>query len=114
VTTLVDNGKAYNVVFLDGGGFNPGYQVAGKSPSYPGITQDYRNTHHKHELLKPDIWLGHHTEYFDLAGKRKRAETEGVNAWVDPEGYRRFVATKKRAFEDEVDLEMGVSKSTAK
>jgi metallo-beta-lactamase class B len=114
VTTLVDNGKAYNVVFLDGGGFNPGYQVAGKSPSYPGITQDYRNTHHKHELMKPDIWLGHHTEYFDLAGKRHRAKTEGVNAWVDPEGYRRFVAGKKRAFEDEVDLEMGVPKAASK
>jgi metallo-beta-lactamase class B len=41
-------------------------------------------------------------------GKRKRAEAEGVNAWGDPEGYRRFIAKKKRAFEDEVDLEMGV------
>jgi metallo-beta-lactamase class B len=113
VTTLVDSGRAYNVVFLDGGGFNPGYRVA-KDPSYPGITEDYRRTHHMHELLKPDIWLGHHTEYFDLEGKRKRAQTEGVNAWIDPEGYRRFVAGKKRAFEDEVDLEMGVPKSTVK
>jgi metallo-beta-lactamase class B len=62
-------------------------------------------------MLKPDIWLGHHTEYFDLEAKSKRATTEGVTAWVDPEGYRRFVAKQKRAFEDEVDLEMGVSKS---
>jgi len=29
---------------------------------------------------------------------------------IDPEGYRRFVAGKKRAFEDQVDLEMGVKK----
>jgi metallo-beta-lactamase class B len=113
VTTLVDNGKAYSVVFPDGGGFNPGHRVA-KNPSYPGINVDYRNTHHTWELLKPDIWLGHHTEYFDLEGKRKRARTENVNAWVDPEGYRRFVAGKKRAFEDEVDEEMGVPKSAAK
>jgi hypothetical protein len=27
---------------------------------------------------------------------------------IDPEGYRRWLAGKKRAFEDEVDLEMGV------
>jgi metallo-beta-lactamase class B len=113
VTELFDSGKAYKVVFIDGGGFNPGYRVA-KDPSYPGIEVDYRNTHHMHELLKPDIWLGHHTEYFDLAGKRKRAETEGPNAWVDPEGYRRFVAGKKRAFEDEVDEELGVRKGAAK
>jgi metallo-beta-lactamase class B len=112
-TTLVDGGKAYRVVFLDGGGFNPGYRLA-KSPSYPGINADYRRTHHKLELLTPDIWVGHHTEYFDLEGKRKRSQTEGVNAWVDPEGYRRFVSKQKRSFEDQVDLEMGAPKSVAK
>jgi metallo-beta-lactamase class B len=109
VTQLVDGGRAYTVMFPDGGGFNPGYRVA-KDPSYPGINDDYRRTLHTWEMLKPDIWAGHHTEYFNLEGKRKRAETEGVNAWVDPEGYRRFVAGKHRAFEDEVDAEMGVEK----
>jgi metallo-beta-lactamase class B len=108
VTTLVDDGKAYRVVFPDGGGFNPGYRVADKSPSYPGITEDYRRTLHALEMLKPDIWGGHHTEYFDLAGKRERAKTQGVAAWVDPEGYREFIAGKRRAFEDELDLELGV------
>jgi metallo-beta-lactamase class B len=57
-------------------------------------------------MLKPDIRAGHHTEYFDLKGKRERARTEGVNAWVDPEGYREFIAGKRRAFEDQVDLEL--------
>jgi metallo-beta-lactamase class B len=106
VTTLVEDKKAYMVVFPDGGGFNPGYKVA-QPESYPGIDQDYRNTLHFLESLHPDIWGGHHTEYFDLEGKRKRAATEGVKAWVDPEGYRRFIASKRRAFEDEVDKEMG-------
>jgi metallo-beta-lactamase class B len=113
VTQLVDGGRVYSVVFPDGGGFNPGYRVA-QDPSYPGINEDYRRTLHLWEMLKPDIWGGHHTEYFDLEGKRKRAATEGVNAWVDPEGYRRFVAGKRRAFEDEVDAEMGVPKSTSR
>jgi len=113
VTQLVDAGHAYTVVFPDGGGFNPGYRVA-KEPSYPGITDDYRRTLHAWEMLKPDIWLGHHSEYFDLDGKRARAATEGVNAWVDPEGYRRFVAGKRRAFEDEVDAEMGVAQEAPK
>jgi metallo-beta-lactamase class B len=109
VTTIVDHGRAYKVVFPDGGGFNPGYRVA-TNPSYPGINADYRNTLHFLESLHPDIWGGHHTEYFDLEGKRKRVAAEGVNAWVDPEGYRRFIASKRRAFEDEVDREMGVEK----
>ncbi|WP_271520156.1 subclass B3 metallo-beta-lactamase [Bradyrhizobium sp. CCBAU 53380] len=113
IANLVVDGKAYVVAFPDGAGFNPGYRVA-KDPSYPGIEDDYRNTHHALEMIKPDIWLAQHNEYYDLEGKRKRAETEGVNAWIDPEGYRRFIADKKRAFEDEVDEELGAPKAASK
>jgi metallo-beta-lactamase class B len=113
IANLVVDGKAYVVTFPDGAGFNPGYRVA-KDPSYPGITDDYRNTHHALEMIKPDIWLAQHNEYYDLEGKRKRAETEGVKAWIDPEGYRRFIAGKKRAFEDQVDEEFGAPKAAAK
>jgi glyoxylase-like metal-dependent hydrolase (beta-lactamase superfamily II) len=107
ITSLSDGHKTYSVVFPDGAGFNPGYRVANPE-EYPGINRDYRYTLHLLESLKPDIWGGHHTEYFDLEDKRKRAAVEGVKAWIDPEGYRRFVAGKRRAFEDQVDLEMGV------
>jgi metallo-beta-lactamase class B len=110
VANIVDHGRALKVVWPDGGFMNPGYRVA-KNPSYTGITDDYRRTHHLWEMLKPDIFLGAHTEIFNFTEKRKRAATEGVNAWINPEEYRRFVAFQKRAFEDEVDLEMGVSKS---
>jgi metallo-beta-lactamase class B len=60
-------------------------------------------------MLTPDIWLAQHNEYYDLEGKVQRSRTEGVEAWIDPEGYRRFVASKKRAFEDQIDKEMSVS-----
>ena len=104
------DGKAYLVAFPDGAGFNPGYHLE-KQPSYPGIADDYRRTHHFLEMLKPDIWLAQHNEYYDLAGKTQRAQTEGIKAWLDLEGYRRFIAKKKRAFEEEVDTEMGVTPS---
>lgn len=113
IANLVVDGKAYVVAFPDGAGFNPGYRLA-KQPSYPGIAEDFRNTHHALEMIKPDIWLAQHNEYYDLEGKRKRAETEGVKAWIDPEGYRRFISGKKRAFEDQVDEELGVPKAAAK
>jgi metallo-beta-lactamase class B len=105
IANIAVDGKAYVIAFPDGAGFNPGYRLA-KNPSYPGIADDYRRTHHRLEMLKPDIWLAQHNEYYDLEGKRQRAQTAGVRAWIDPEGYRRFVAGKKRAFEDEVDEEM--------
>jgi metallo-beta-lactamase class B len=101
------------VVFPDGDGFNPGYNLASK-PSYVGIGDDYRRTLARLELLKPDIWAGHHTQDFDLAGKSERAKTEGVKAWIDPEGYRRFIAWKRRAFEDEGHKELGAPTSVVK
>lgn len=113
VLNMVVEGKPYVVVFPDGAGFNPGYRLA-KDPIYPGINTDFRRTHHFLEMLKPDIWLAQHNEYYDFEAKRKRALTEGVKAWFDPDGYRRFIAGKKKAFEEEVDEELGVPKAAAK
>jgi metallo-beta-lactamase class B len=107
-TALVDNGRAYKVVWPDGGGFNPGYRVGKDSTSYPGINADYRRTHHLHGMLKPDIFLGAHAEWFGYPQKRDRGRVDGVQAWVNPEEYRQFVANQKREFEDQVDLELGV------
>jgi metallo-beta-lactamase class B len=76
VANLVVDGKPYVVAFPDGAGFNPGYRLA-KNPIYPGIAEDYRGTHHFLEMLKPDIWLVQHNEYYDLEGKRQRSQTEG-------------------------------------
>lgn len=108
IANVVVADKAYVVAFPDGAGFNPGYRIA-KDPSYPGIADDYRKTLHVLEMIKPDVWLAEHNEYYDLEGKRRRAATEGLAAWLDPEGYRRFIAGKKRAFEDQVDDELGAS-----
>ena len=109
VANVAADSRAYVVVFPYGTGFNPGYRLV-KNPSYAGIAGDYRRTHHFLEMLQPDIWLAQHNEYYDFDGKRERAKSEGVKAWIDPEGYRRFIAGKKRAFEDEIDKEMGVAK----
>ena len=105
VTTVTDGGKAYTVVWPDGLSVNPGYRVA-RAPSYPGIGDDYRRTAARLELLKPDIWLVSHTDRFGLDAKRARAATEGVAAFVDPEGYRQYIAAQRAAFEEEVAREM--------
>jgi metallo-beta-lactamase class B len=105
VANVVADGKAYTVVFADGFGFNPGYRLV-ENPSYPGIGNDFRRTHHLLEMLEPDIWLAPHNDYYGLAEKCLATAKEGAAAWVDPEGYRRFIATEKRQFEDQVDVEM--------
>jgi metallo-beta-lactamase class B len=113
IADIVVDGKPLVVVFPDGAGFNPGYRLE-KDPIYPGIAGDFRRTHHLLEMLRPDIWLAQHNEYYDLEGKRERAKAEGLKAWIDPEGYRRFIAKKKREFENEVDLELGAAGQIAR
>jgi metallo-beta-lactamase class B len=61
-------------------------------------------------MLRPDIFLGAHAEWFGYEQKRERAKGMGVQAWVNPEEYRQFVARQKRAFEDQVDLELDAGK----
>jgi metallo-beta-lactamase class B len=97
-TRVMDGGKGYNVVFADGTGVNSEARLAGK-PSYPDIESDYWRTFSVLESLKPDIWFSPHTQNFDFQAKRIRAAQEGPAAWVDPEGYKRFLAEQKQKFE---------------
>jgi metallo-beta-lactamase class B len=102
---VTEGGKVYNVVFPDGSGVNPGFRIT-KNPSYPGIEGDYRQTFHVLENLKPDIWLHSHTDTMGFAAKSARVGTNGVRAWVDPEGYRKWVASERAKFEGAIDAEM--------
>jgi metallo-beta-lactamase class B len=105
---VTDGGKAYKVIFPDGAGFNPGYRLA-VNPSYPGIGDDYRRTFFLLEMQRPDIWLFAHTDALNLDEKRVRTPSEGIQAWVNPEGYRKWVVSSRAAFEAEVDKEMSVT-----
>ena len=106
VTNVTERGKRYKVVFPDGTSVNPGYRVA-KDPSYPGIADDYRRTFRVLEGLKPDIWLCPHKEMFNFEAKRERALKVGTRAWVDPLGYRKWVAAQRAKFEATVKQQMG-------
>ena len=58
--------------------------------------------------LKPDSWLHSHTDTMGFEAKRARVAAEGVRAWVDPDGYRKYVAGETAAFQAVVDGEKGV------
>ena len=106
---VVEAGKSYNVVITDGAGFNPGYRLA-VDESYPGIGDDYRRNLGRLELLKPDIWLGSHSERFELVDRATRARAGvGVSAWLNHEQYREQIVHQRNLFEAEVARELGVS-----
>lgn len=112
ITTVRDGKRSYRVVFPCCPGANPsigpfkGHQLV-VNPSYPGIADDFRRTLNMLGTLKPDIWLGSHTESFGFEAKRKLAEKSGASAWVDPDGYRKWVAASRTAFDEAVAREKG-------
>ena len=58
------------------------------------------------ESLRPDIFLGAHAGLFGLHEKRARmAQAPGPAAFVDPDGYRAFVAGRRAAFEQQIARE---------
>jgi metallo-beta-lactamase class B len=97
-TNVSHNGENYSVVFPDGTSVNPGYRLSVK-PSYEGIGDDFRRTFRVLGSLKPDIWLTAHNDACGLDMKRTRAAKDGIKAWIDPEGYRKWVAAQREAFE---------------
>ncbi len=103
-TTVTEDGRSYFVVFADGTSVNPGYRLT-KDPSYPGIADDYRKTFAVLESLEPDIALHPHTSVFEFESRREGAKTEGVAAFVDREAYKRFVAERKKLFEQALAAE---------
>lgn len=110
VAHIVHEGRALVVVWPEGVGINPGYQVA-VDPSYPGINGDYRRTFHTLEMLQPDIFLAGHGNFFGFLDKQQRAAAEGLEAWINPDEYRRFISAKRRVFEDQVEREIAAAES---
>jgi metallo-beta-lactamase class B len=107
VMNVSEGGKTYKVVYPDGTGLNPGFRVT-KPESYPGMGDNIRNSLHTLEMLKPDIWLPSHAATFGFEEKRKLVASKGVNAWVDPAGYRQFVISERHNFEEEENTELGI------
>jgi metallo-beta-lactamase class B len=97
-TTFVMEVDGRSVAFPNGTAINPGYRLAGQ-PSYPGIAEDYQRALRVLAALQPDIWLNAHTDSFDFEAKRERAKRKGVEAWVDPAGYRRWVLRHQSSYE---------------
>jgi len=103
---VTDAGKTYDVVIVGSPNVNPGYRLVGNS-AYPQIAADYEKTFRVLASLPCDIFLGAHGDYFNLAAKYPRATTSGVAAFVDPSGYKAYVAERERAFKAELAKQSG-------
>ena len=103
-TTWTMKAGALSVVFVGSPTVPPQYRLTG-NPKYPNAVADYRKTFVTLESLPCDIFLGAHGSFFHLQEKMRNGK------FVDPAGYREFVAWAKSAFEARVKQEWTKSSS---
>jgi len=93
-------GKTYNVVIIGSPNVNPGYRLVNNA-AYPQIASDYEKMFRVLKSMPCDIFLGAHGNYFDLETKYARLKEAGTAAFVDPQGYHKYVNDKEREFKTE-------------
>ena len=98
---ITEGGKSYNAVIIGSPNVNPGYKLVGNT-LYPRIAEDYERMFRVLKSLPCDYFLGAHGSYFDMETKYARLKEGIPTAFIDPDGYKKFVAGKDEAFRAEL------------
>lgn len=101
-----EGGRTLRAVIVGSPNVNPGYKLVGNR-AYPQIASDYAHGFDVLRRLPCDLFLGAHASYFGLAGKYARFQHGDRNAFVDPAGYRAYVADRAQAFQAELARQSG-------
>jgi metallo-beta-lactamase class B len=94
---VTEGDKTYDVVIIGSPNINPGYKLVNNA-AYPQIAQDYELTWRVLKSLPCDIFLGAHGSYFNLREKYARMKPGAPNPFIDPDGYKKYVAQKEQDF----------------
>ncbi|MEO8368321.1 MAG: subclass B3 metallo-beta-lactamase [Candidatus Solibacter sp.] len=95
--TARDGDKAYDVVIVGSPNVNAGYRLM-NNEKYPGIAADFAKTFRVLKSLHCDIFLGAHGDYYGMEPKFAKMKPGGPNVFVDPDGYRTWVAEREQAY----------------
>jgi metallo-beta-lactamase class B len=95
-----DSGRTLNAVIIGSPNVNAGYRLVG-DPNYPNQAQDYVRTFVVLKSLPCDLFLGAHGAYFGMLGKYAKMKAGGANPFIDPDGYKAYVAERESTFEKE-------------
>ncbi len=98
--------RTQHVVIVGSPNVNPGYKLVGNT-TYPQIASDYKREFAVLESLPCDIFLGAHGSYFDMKEKYAKFKGGDRDAFIDPGGYKAYVADRRQAFERELARQSG-------
>jgi len=103
---VADVGKTYNVVIIGSPNVNAGYKLVNNA-LYPQIASDYERMFQVLKSLPCDVFLGAHGDYYGMEAKYARMKPGEPNPFIDPEGYKSYVAEREQAFRAELAKQMG-------
>jgi metallo-beta-lactamase class B len=90
-------GRTLHVVIVGSPNVNPGYKLV-NNKAYPRIADDYEHGFQVLKALPCDIFLGAHGGYFGLIEKYDRWKRGDHDAFIDPQGYKAYIADREQAF----------------
>lgn len=97
----VEGGKTLHVVIVGSPNVNPGYRLVANK-TYPQIATDYQHGFDVLKSLPCDIFLGAHGGYYDMKEKYERLKRGDHDAFIDPAGYKAYIAEREQAFQAEL------------
>lgn len=106
-----DGARSYDVVIIGSPNVNEGYKLVNNA-KYPQIASDYERMFRVLKSLPCDLFLGAHGSYFDMESKYAHYKERGAGAFVDPDGYKKFVAAKEQEFKAELQKQKGGAEPT--
>ena len=89
-----EGGRTYDVAIACGGLQEDARLVNNKN--YPEIADDFAKAIAVYKKLPVDVFLASHSWFFDPAGKYKRMSTEKTNPYIDPAGFKAWVANMEK------------------
>lgn len=101
--TVEESGKKYNVVFTCSLSINPGVRMV-NNPTWTGVKEAYAKSFAIMKSLPCDVFLGPHTQFFNMEEKVKRLGTQ-PNPFIDPQGLRNFVETNEKTYLSQIQRE---------
>jgi metallo-beta-lactamase class B len=92
-----DHGHVYNVVIVGSASVLSDYNLV-HNVAYPQIATDYERTFRVLRSLPCDVFLGAHGGFFGLLEKYPHLKAGGPNPYIDPAGYKSYVADSEQDF----------------
>lgn len=101
-TKIQEAGKTYDVLILCSVGVNAGVLLV-NNKDYPQIADDYMRSFKILKALPCDVFLGAHTNFYDMQEKYVKLGKGGPSPFIDPAGYKAYLVTMEKTFQGKLE-----------